>query len=239
MGVSRRDLLETLAQRIREIEAVRRPRGRVPLSLGVPVLEALLPEKRLPAGSLVEFLSAADGAGAWTLALVMARRVCGDRKALVVCDGQGCFYPPAASRLGVDLDRTIVLRPAAARDAYAAVDQSLRCAAVGAVVGWHEHLRMLDFRRLQRAAESGGGVGFLLRPSAALRVSSCATIRFLVAPIQSPRALRRIRVDVVRCRGGKGGQSLVLEIDDETGDVHLSAAVADPAALPRSARASG
>lgn len=237
MGACRDELLRELARRIDEIETTGRPSGRSATALGIPGLDDRLPGGRLPAGSLVELLAARPGAGVWTLALLMARRVCGERKALVVCDVQRCFYPPAVARWGPDLDRLIVLRPAGARDADAAVGQTLRCPAVGAVVSWHDRLHPLDCRRLGAAAEAGGGVGFLLRPGATHREPSFAALRLLVTP-EPADGSRRLRVDVLRCRGGTG-RPLILEIDDETGHVRLPPGLAAPAARPRAARTSG
>ena len=215
--------LEELARRIQEIESSRQPLERSANSLDIAALDDCLPGGRLPAGSLVELLASAEGAGAWTLALIMARQVCGERKALIICDDQGCFYPPAVSKWGLDLARLIVLRPANFREGDVAVGQSLRCPAVGAVISWHTRLRTLDFRRLSAAAEAGGGVGFLLRPSEARRDPSFAALRLLVTPMAT--LARRIQVDVLRCRGGKC-RSLVLEIDDETGHVRVPSRLA-------------
>jgi hypothetical protein len=44
---------------------------------------------------------------------------------------------------------------------------------------------------------------------------------------------------VVRCRGAAGGQSLVLEIDDETGHVRVPPGLAAPTVGAPSHRASG
>src|SRR5262249_5665817 len=133
-NTSRSEIVRTLSQRIQEIESVLHRQDLCALSLGIPALENLLPEKRLSGGSLVELLSAAEGSGAWTLTFFLAKHACDEGKALVVADSQRCFYPPAAARLGIDLNRLIVLRPTKPRDLYAGVEQSLRCAAVGAVV---------------------------------------------------------------------------------------------------------
>ena len=236
---SREELLRRLAQRIRDIEASERPHFHDAVSLGIAGLEQALPEGRLPAGSLVELLAAAEGAGAWTLALMMARHACGAGKALVVADPARRFYPPAAARLGVDLRRTIVIRPRDPRYTLAAITHSLRCAAVGAVLGAFDNLPTFDFRRLQLAAELGGGIGFLLRPATALRVPSFAAMRLRVAPLVSADAHRRIQVDVVRLRGGKSGQSLLIEVDHETGDVRVSAALAPATTPARRPRLSG
>jgi protein ImuA len=231
-------LLQELAQRIQDIEARWHPR-RPPIPLGIPALEDCLPDGGLPAGALVEVLAAAAGTGAWTLALLLAERARGAHQALVVADALGCFYPPAASKLGVNLERCLVVRPASPRDAAAAMRQALTCAAVGAAIGWFDQLRPSESRQLQLAAEAGGGVGFLLRPASALRTSSFAVLRLLIRPMPSPGFPRRVGVEVVRCRGAAGGQSLVLEIDDETGHVRVPTGVATPASGPRQRRASG
>jgi protein ImuA len=242
----RNHLLADLRQRIRQLEARPPPAHASPVGLGIPALEDGLPDRRLAPGSLVELLSAAAGAGVWTLALFLARNACGPRKVLVVVDGQACFYPPAAVAHGVDLDRLIVIHPRTPSDAALAVDQSLRAPAVGSVLSWHDRLAAPAFRRLQLAAEIGGGLGLLLRPGAARRSPSFAALRLLVAPVaddfhQQGRAggRRRMRLDVLRCHGGREGKSLILEIDDATGDVRVPAGLA-PATLPASAaRASG
>jgi hypothetical protein len=239
MTSSRSEILQSLAQRIQEIESSHHSPGRAPISLGVPGLEEIVPEKQLPAGSLVEIFSAAEGAGTWTLALLLARQACVEGKAFVIADMRKSFYPPAASRLGVNLDRSLVVCPSTWRDASAAVVQSLHCPAVGAVVVWCDPLPLREFRRFQVAAEAGGGLGLLLRPAKALHAPSFAALRLLVTPVASAERPRRIRVDVVRARGDKGGQSLTLEIDDETGHVCVPAGLADPAAPARAARASG
>jgi len=245
MNSARSEVLQALAQRIQEIEGTGPSRRQPALSLGIGPVDALLPNGRLPAGSLVELLSTADGAGAWTLSLLMAKHVCGEWKVLVLVDGQRSFYPPGAAQLGIDLERSLVVRPRTRRDCLLATNQALRCRGVGAVVGWHDQLGTLDARRLQAAAEAGGGVGFVLRPSQALQAPSFANLRLLIGVekgskrLPTPFSTRRIRVDVVRCRGGRDGQSVLLEIGNEPGDVRALSEVAPPAAPTRKARRSG
>jgi protein ImuA len=240
VATSRSEIVRTLAQRIQEIESILHHPDPSQISLGLPVLEDLFPEKQLPAGSLMELLSAAEGSGVWTLAFFMARHVCEKGRALVVADIQGSFYPPAAAKLGIDLHRLIVLRTSKPRDLYAGVEQSLRCTAVGAVVAWFDRLSSVDGRRLQLAAEAGGGIGFFLRPASASRAPSFAAIRLLITPAApSVQNNRRITMEIVRCRGGKAGQSVQLEIDDETGHVHVLPEVAVATPVLRTTRASG
>jgi protein ImuA len=236
------ELLQQLAQRIRDIEANEGPPGPSALATAIPALEAVLPDG-LPGGSLVEVLSATEGGGAWTLALLLAKQACAERKILVLADEQRCFYPPAAARLGIDLQRTLVLRAPQknVKDwSVASLVQSLRCPAVGAALGRFARLSSVAYRGLQLAAEAGGGVGFLVLPASARGAPSFAAVRLLVTPIASRQASRRIQVEVVRVRGGKAGQSFLLEIDHETGPVRLPAPLAAPtldASTPRAALA--
>jgi hypothetical protein len=242
-------ILQDLAERIRAIESSRRSPTR---TLQTSLLAPLLAGGDLPAGSLVELLPAADGAGAWTLALLLARDACAFRRALVIIDAQGWFYPPAASKLGIDLEHTIIVRPARRSEIRIALDQSLRCLAVGAVLAVCDQLRGVESQRVKWAAEAGDGLGLLVhlpsppikggRKGTDVRGPSFADLRLVVAPFASDDTLRRVRVEAVRWRGGKEGEALMLEIDDETGHVCVPAELASAetrAPARRAARAAG
>src|SRR5262249_55823997 len=187
--------------------------------------------------------------------------------ALVVIDSRREFYPPAAANLGILLERTVVVQPRLGRDALWAMEQSLRSEAVSVALGWVQELQDRTARGLQLAAESGGGVGFLLRPLACRAEPSWAEVRLRVecvedrgsriedrkpqssilhpqSSILNPHTLqiRRFRIEVLHCRGGVSGTALDLEWDDETGDlqksdVHLASRLARSAAATRAAGA--
>jgi protein ImuA len=222
-------LLNDLTRRIGEIEASERPCAAAAIPLASSPLAEVFPDKSLPVGCVMELLAATEGAGTWTLALLLAKLACGERKLLIVADGQERFFPPAAFRLGIDLHRVLFLRTPQPRNALAALVQSLRCPAVGCVIGNFERLTSVECRRLQLAAERGGGVGLILRPLAALRSPSFAAARFLVRPVSSLASRRRVQIEVIRARGGKAGRSFLLEIDHETGHVCLPSPLAAPA----------
>jgi hypothetical protein len=105
----------------------------------------------------------------------------------VVIDGRRDFYPPAAAALGIPLEQTVVVRPAKARDALWAWEQSLRSGAVAVALGWVETLNDRAFRRLQLAAETGGSLGFLLRPASCRAAPSWAEVRLLVRALPTQR----------------------------------------------------
>jgi len=130
--------------------------------------------------------------------------------------------------------------PASAQaDNLWALDQALRCAGVAAVLAWPEKLDGRTFRRLQLAAEQGGGLGLLVRPEGVRHEPSWAEVRLVVEPLPAvgPHAPRRLKVELLRSRGGASGGSVELELDDETHPLHLVSRLARPASHRRAAGA--
>jgi len=177
--MSRLQLIQDLKERLRQVECSYRP-AREPAFVTGNVLEQLLPKKGWENGTLIEWLGEDDRGGAATLALAMAARLLQRGGALVVIDSRREFYPPAAANLGILLERTVVVQPRPGRDALWAMEQSLRSEAVSVALGWLAELSNRTARRLQLAAEAGGGVGFLLRPVACRAEPSWAETRLLV-----------------------------------------------------------
>ncbi len=206
------ELLQHLQDRIRAIEASERPNAAsVPTPLLNGGLRSLFPEG-LAGGTLVDLLSDGEGSGAWTLSLLMGKPLCLTGRIFVVADADRSFYPPAACGMGIDLDRLLIVRTPQRQHALTALVQSLRCPAVGAVVGSFDRMTSAEYRQLQVAAETGGGVGFMLRPIVALKTTSFAAVRLRVT--HEPGGLhRRIRVEVIRGTDAVAGTSVIVEVE--------------------------
>jgi protein ImuA len=245
--------VEALRRQIARLEQSRPRSGNPPISSGCGPLDRLLPEGGFRRGTLAEWLSVGEGGGATGLALAAGREACrpiggGLEQSrcewaggvLVVLDRLGEFYPPAAARLGIEPENLIVIQAGTQADNCWALDQALRCPGVAAVLAWLEKLDGRTFRRLQLAAEEGGGLGLLIRPPPARQEPSWADVRLLVEPLPATSGVshqRRLRIHLLRCRGGANGRSVDLVIDDETRSVHLAAQLADPAASRHAAGA--
>lgn len=226
--------IEALRRRIAQLEGTPPGNHHPAVSSGCGPLDRVLPGRGFRGGTLVEWLASGEGSGAVTLALGAARAAACHGGALVVLDGSREFYPPAAARLGIELDRLIVVHAPGAADQAWALDQALRCPGVAAALAWVERLEGRAFRRLQLAAEQGGGLGLLIRPEAARHEPSWADVRLRIEPLPGqPRqsSRRRLRIQMLRCRGAVGGRSVEVEIDEEADTVHLAprmAVAADP-----------
>lgn len=179
------------------------------------------------------------GSGAATLALFVAREACRaeDAGPLVIVDRGGRFYPPAAARVGIDLNRVALVRVNDRVDEVWALDQALRCPGVGAV--WHrgENLSQRSLRRLQLAAESSGGLGLFVRPESARSEPCWADVRLWVQPLSQASGGRRLRVEVIHVRGGTAGKIVELELDDATGALRLASPMVSAATTRRTSSA--
>ena len=231
-----------LAERVRQLERPRRAEGGGVVSTGQARLDALLPERGLRRGTLVEWLSTAAAAGAGTLALVAARQAAEQGGPIVVVDRAGNFYPPGAQRLGIDLARLFVVRPENDADQSWVIDQALRTRGVAAVCAAIDRMDEHTLRRWQLAAETGDTLGLLIRPERVRREPSWAELRLWVEPIVEPEQQdqhrqqdqqrqqkqqrrisqqhlqqqsgrsRRLRVHLLRWRGGQPGRAAEVEI---------------------------
>ncbi|MGE0433107.1 MAG: hypothetical protein AB7K09_15150 [Planctomycetota bacterium] len=203
---------------------------------GLEPLDLALPGGGIPGGAITEcFGDIGDGRS--TLALQIVRQLLdydatslhsgnsgnsgrGERTILMV-DPLRQWYPPALIRAGVPIDRLLHVAPARQTDVLWVIEQGLRSPAVLAVVAHVPWIHPAAARRLQLAAESGGGdtVGLLLRPLRELGVRgaggavqlTCRALPLSEAEWRTsdPHA-RRSRVTLHRCRGGTPGAMLDL-----------------------------
>lgn len=187
-------------------------------------------------GSLIEWLSEGQGSGTETLTL---KFVSGLQGMLMIVDPGHSFYPPAAAALGVPLSQTIVIRPRREADSLWAVEQSLRCRGVSAVLARLNHLESRQFRRLQLAAERGGTIGVFLRSAQHRASPSWAQARFLVRPLpsQPPGSQplgRRLQIESLHF---DGRDVVELELNDATGSLRLVTRLAHSTVARRAAGA--
>jgi protein ImuA len=171
------------------------------------------------------------------------------KKPIVWSDPRNELYPPALGALGIPLDRLFLLKPKTPEDEIWAVTQCLACKGVGATVAAIPRLTRIQARRLQLAAERGGGVGLILRPHDPNLTGSkehAAATRWLIEPAQGERTIQRWKIQLIHGHGGQTHRSVYLEYDrdcesgsDETDRVRATPILADrpPQAPPAQKRA--
>ena len=163
---------------------------------GFAALDAELPGGGWPQGQLIELLLDSAGIGELSLLAPALARCTQDARACVWVLPCGRAapatlptlpYPPALAAAGVDLAHALFVQPETPREAFWTIEQSLRAAHLGALVGWLPHTsssREGEFRamrRLQLLASRQQAPVFLLRDARALHAPSPAALRLQLA----------------------------------------------------------
>ncbi len=221
--------LAQVAERIRQLQ---HGRGGRPMCLtGLAELDAAL-GGGWRAGAVHELVGETEGAAALVVALRAAAFATVRSRWLIYVDSAGDFYPPGAGQRGVALGRLLVVRPTGAADALWAAEQALRCTAVAAVVLPVRRLEAAVSRRLQLAAESGGGLGFIVRPDSRGEPTFAATRLRVTAGVGRAGGVR-LRIEVLKQVGGRPGAVVEVEWPDAADPVSAPAVSADGAGAAR------
>lgn len=184
------------------------------LASGFAALDARL-SGGWPRGAVSELLFARAGIGEFTLLVPALARLSREGRWLVLVAPPYVPYAPALTRAGVDLARAIVVEPRVPRDALWVAEQTLRAGACGAVLLWREEVEPRALRRLQLAAETGGGLGVLFRSLRYAGESSPAALRLRLRGIAGRG--RRLEVAVLKRRGGWPTGPITVEVDHVAG----------------------
>jgi protein ImuA len=160
-------------------------------------------------------------AAATGFALALAARAGGTRAVLWIAQDMGLVengapYGPGLDDLDLAPERLVTVAAGKSRDVLWAMEEALRCRAVGAVVGEiRGHARGVDLiasRRLSLAAGRCGACAFLLRTDPGAEASAAAT-RWVVAAAPSASAAGpgppRLSVHLTRNRRGPVGSWLL------------------------------
>ena len=202
------EILEQLARLCRDNGSLRPERKSV--STGHKELDALLPEGGWPLGAITELLIDTPGLGELEILLPALRQLAHDGKHIVWISPPLLPYAPALAERGLPLERQMVVRTADLGAALWAMEQALRCPAVGAVLGWPAQVLERNLRRLQLAAEAGGNCAILYRPGTAAEQTSPAALRLR---LQCPQGEDTGTVLTVhKARGGRAGTRLRLAL---------------------------
>ncbi|MGB0864861.1 MAG: translesion DNA synthesis-associated protein ImuA [Granulosicoccaceae bacterium] len=180
-------------------------------------LDAFLPGGGWPLGALTELHVPGLGGGELSLLTpALAQQTTrGERVALVAPPAPP--YPPALAAAGVVLSQLWVISPEDkaspdGKDALWSAEQLLRSGSFAVVLVWLPRATPTQLRRLQLAAETGGGCwAMAYRPEHSAEQSSPAALRLL---------WRQQQLQVLKCRGSNPGQ---LQLEDDTPPAHTPA----------------
>jgi protein ImuA len=205
---------------------------------GLNELDQIAPAGIFQGGAVHELLVPRQAVCPTSVALLLASAAQKSGGTVAWSDPERELHLPALSAAGINLRRLILLRSVNRADQLWALAECLRCCGVGATVASIERLNQIEARRLQLAAERGGGVGIFIRPYATRSCYAAAT-RWLVQPAPGSDQVQRWTMELLHSHGGQIGKVLLLEVNRETRALCASAPLADRPAAPAAARAAG
>lgn len=224
-------------QRLERLETPQRVGGPAALPFGIAALDGLWPEGGLPSCALheVNSVSVSGFAAASAFAASIAGRLA---KPVVWCTTSPDFYAPGLAQVGLPASCLVVVRARSEKDVLAVMEEALRHASVGCVIGETPRLDLTTSRRLQLAAESGASLALTLRrrrkntelePIAAAtrwRVSAAPSTPSRIPRLSAWAGRGRWTLELLRSRSGHTGIWNV-EVPDAQGYLHLPSALAD------------
>jgi protein ImuA len=236
------DALAALKSHLRSLETAGGQGGVVPF--GVAAIDRWLPGGGLPRIGIHEVI-AARGAGAGFAAALAGRLGAGagaDLGPVLWVARQAELYGPGLARFGLAPERLILVQAGSESDLLWAMEEGLRTPGLVAVVGELHALDLTAARRLQLAAEAGGGTGLALRPEESQTGAGAACSRWRVKAWPSGQGEETgwtcWRLALERCRGVAGAPAdWIVECRDATGDFALAAETGDRPAAPARPRA--
>jgi protein ImuA len=191
-------------------------------------LNEMAPCGAFQGGAVHELLWPRHAACPKSLALLLAKAAQKNGGAVAWSDPERELHLPALSAAGINLRHLVLLRSENRNDQLWALAECLRCRGIGATVAFIQRLSRIEARRLQLAAERGGGIGLFMRPhSPGADTCYAAATRWLIEPAPGSDQLQRWSVKLLHGHGGQIGKVLLLEVDRETRALRASAPLAN------------
>lgn len=210
---------------------------------GYPALDAELPGGGWPRRALTELLLPHPGVGEIRLLAPLLARLTQQGRSVLLFDPPADPCGWALAGLGLELRQLVVVQPRVAlrgrarellpaADVLWAIEQALKSAQVGALLGWlPAGVRLDALRRLQLAAQGHDGAAFLLRDSALAARPSPAALRLLLQPAGPDE----LAIRIVKRRGPALERGLRVELAPVLPELLHDAGRAIPAAAPAAA----
>ncbi|MCF0062860.1 Error-prone repair protein ImuA [Dyadobacter sp. LJ419] len=212
---SKSDVAKQLQKEILSLQGFKTASDGPQRSFDFGELEAAFPNQVFPTGAVHEFLSTAREDAAATTGFMMGLlgKLLEKGGACLWISMNRTLFPPAMKFFGIEPDKVIFIDLDKEQDVLWAVEESLKCDALTAVVGELNEITLTQSRRLQLAVEHSRVTGFLHRCNPrSLNTLACVS-RWKVKPIPSQLeedmpgvGFPRWHVQLLKVRNGEPGE---------------------------------
>jgi protein ImuA len=165
------------------------------VSSGFDELDKELPGGGWPTRNLIELLLTAEGLGEISLLAPSLGQITGNRRNILLVGSPYIPYMHAWENLDIDSRRIVMARVYQPAECLWVLEQGIKSAAFGVVIGWLSQISQQMTRRLQIIARAASSLIFLFRPASAQFEPSAAPLRLMLGSARqhalSVRLLKR------------------------------------------------
>jgi protein ImuA len=210
---AKRDIREQLQKEILALQGFK-AEVHPSLNTGLGPLQAAFPEQCFPTAAIHELISYSAEEAAATcgfIAALSAKLLPRDGHCLWISTRRR-IYPPTLKNFGITPERIIFLDLPRHKEALWALEEALKCKALGCVIAEIPELSFAESRRLQLAVEKSRVTGFLHRHKPRSENTVACVTRWKIRPLESRApdelpglGLPRWEVSLLRVRNGRPG----------------------------------
>jgi protein ImuA len=215
MSVVKADIIAQLKRDILPLQGFKSLPQSDSVDVGLGPIKHSFPNATFPLGSVHEFCCVGEEDAASTtgfIAGILGTLMKAGGVSLWISSSRTIF-PPALKTFGIDPDRIIFIDLRQQKDVLWAIEETLKCEGVVAVIGEVPELSFNVSRRLQLAVEQSRVTGFIIRVNSRnLNTTACVT-RWKIThlPSEFPGdmpgvSFPRWNVELLKVRNGKPGE---------------------------------
>lgn len=213
MSAKRPDIIARLQKEILNLQGFKPALNNTEVDTGLGPIKHAFPGNSFPFGAIHEFLCGREeeaSASIGFIAGILTTLMKGNGISLWVSASRS-VYPPALISFGIDPDKFIFVDLEKERDVLWAMEESLRCDGLAAVIGEIREIPFTASRRLQLAVEQSRVTGFILRRNPK-QLNSAFLTRWKITSLPSILTdgmpgvgFPRWNVELLKVRNGKPG----------------------------------
>jgi protein ImuA len=178
MVATKSDIIARLQKEILPLQGLRNVPGESVPDFGIGSMKYAFPNAVFPIGAVHEFICgcAAEQAATGGFIAGLLSTLMRNNGICVWINASGTIFPPALRWFGIQPEKIIFVRLQKDIEILWAIEESLKCSGLAAVVGELKELDFTSSRRLQLAVEQSRVTGFIVRNSPrSLNTTACVT----------------------------------------------------------------
>jgi protein ImuA len=214
MTALKADIIAQLQRDILPLQGFRSALKKAIADTGLGPIKNAFPNAEFPLGAVHEFVytGAEDAAATAGFVAALLASLMHSSGASLWISSSRLIFPPALRSFNIAPDKIIFIDLQKEKEILWAMEESLKCDGLSAVIGEMRDLSFTDSRRLQLAVEKSQVTGFILRNnSRSLNITACLTRwKITSLPSELPGEMPgvgfpRWNIELLKVRNGKPG----------------------------------